>query len=68
MIAGADFIVDAVARADHAFAALELLGILGADAALARELAFAVGDDHLQAALGGLHRLLERVATITLTL
>ena len=29
----------------------------GAHAALARQLAFAVGDDHLEAALGGAHRL-----------
>src|SRR5262249_3734218 len=47
MVAGADFIVDAEARAHHARAALEPFGILRAHAALARELAFAIRDDHL---------------------
>jgi hypothetical protein len=61
MVAGADFVVDAVARARDTLAALELDGILGAHAALARELAFAVGDDHLEAALGGAHRFLQRL-------
>ena len=61
MIAGADLVVDAVARAGDAHPAFELDGVLGAHAALARQLAFAVGDDHLQAALGGLHRLLQRL-------
>ena len=61
MIAGADLVVDAVAGAGDALAAFELDGILGAHAALARELAFAVGDDHLQPALGGAHRLLQRL-------
>ncbi len=59
MVAGADLVVDAEAHPHHALAALELLGILGAHAALARELAFAVGDDHLEAALGGAHGLLQ---------
>src|SRR6266567_3025820 len=45
MIAGADRVVDAVARLDHPLAARELAGILGLDAALAGELALAVGDD-----------------------
>ena len=48
MVAGADFVVDAEAHAHDALAAPELLGILGAHAALARELALAVGDDHLE--------------------
>src|SRR5262249_25389361 len=61
MVAGTDLIVDAEARADHAFTALELFGILGADAALAGELAFAVGDNHLQTTLAGLPPLLERL-------
>ena len=61
MVAGADLVVDAEARPHHARAALELLGVLGAHAALARKLAFAVGDDHLEPALGGAHRLLERL-------
>jgi len=55
MVAGADLVVDAEAHAHHALAALELLGVFGAHAALARELAFAVGDNHLEAALGGAH-------------
>ena len=61
MVAGADLLVDAVARAHHALAALELAAVLGAHPALARELAFAVGDDHLQAVLGAAHRVLERL-------
>ena len=61
MIAGANVVVDAVARFHHALAALELLGIFGAHAALAHQHAFAVGDDHLEPALGGAHRLLQRV-------
>ena len=60
MVAGADLVVDAVARARDALAARELAGVLGAHAALAGQLAFAVGDDDFQAALGGLHRLLQR--------
>ena len=68
MIAGADLVVDAEARAHDALAALELAGIFGAHAALARELAFAVGDDHLEAALGGAHRLLSASSTILATL
>ncbi len=59
MVAGADFLVDAVARAHHALAALELCGIFGAHAALAHQLALAVGDDHLEAVLGAAQRLLE---------
>ena len=47
---------------------LSLRGILGAHAALARELAFAVGDDHLEAALGGAHRLLAGSSTMVATL
>ena len=61
MVAGADLVVDAVAGARHALAALEFLGVLGAHAALARELAFAVGDDDLEAFFGGVHRLLQRL-------
>jgi hypothetical protein len=59
MVAGADVLVDAVARADHALAALELHRVFGAQAALAYQLAFAVGDDHLEAVLGALQRVLE---------
>src|SRR4029077_15534966 len=58
---GADLIVDTKARAHNTLAALELFDVLGTDATLARKLAFAVGDDHLQPALGGFHRLLERI-------
>src|SRR5262249_10916784 len=61
VIAGADLIVHAIARARHPLAALELFGVLGADTTLAGELAFAIGDDHFQPALGRLHRLLERI-------
>src|SRR5450759_628683 len=61
MVAGADFVVDTVARARDALAALELAGILYAHAALARQLAFAVGDDHFEAALGGAHGLFQRL-------
>ena len=60
MVAGADHVVDAVARLHHACAALELLGILGAHAALARKLALAVGDDHFQPVLGALHCVFQR--------
>src|SRR5712671_3964637 len=60
MVAGADVFVDAVADAHDALAALELFGLLGPHPALAGELAFAIRDDHLEAALGGAHRLLER--------
>src|SRR5262245_24557436 len=61
MVAGADLVVDAEAHAHHPLAALELLGVFGAHAALASELAFAVGDDHLEAALGGAHGLFQRL-------
>src|ERR1700690_4242752 len=61
MVAGANLVVDAVAHPRDALAALELAGILYAHAALARELAFAVGDDHFEAALGGAHRILQRL-------
>ena len=60
VVAGAYLAVDAVARAGDAFATLELFGVLGADAPLPRQHAFAVGDDDLEPALGGLHRLLQR--------
>src|SRR5579871_6009616 len=59
MIAGANLVVDAVARAHHALAALELLGSLDAQPALARQHAFAVGDDDFQAAFGRAHRFLQ---------
>src|SRR5271163_2213942 len=59
MVAGADLVVDAKARLHHSFAAFKLLRILGADAALARQHAFAVGDDNFEAALGGAHGLLQ---------
>ena len=58
MVAGADILVDAVARAHHARAARELRRIFGAQAALAHQLAFAVGDDHLEAVLGAAQRVL----------
>src|SRR5262249_21785468 len=61
MVARADLVVDAVTHTRYAFAALEFLGIFGAHTPLARELAFAVGDTHFQPALGGLHRLLQRL-------
>src|SRR5579864_5729846 len=64
MVAGADFVVDAIARPHHALATLQLLRLLAAYPALARELALAVGDDHLEPALGGFHRLLERLQNI----
>ena len=37
MVAGADLVVDAVLGPHHALAALELLGVLGTHAALARD-------------------------------
>ncbi len=61
MVAGADLVVDTEAGLHHALAALELLGVRRAHAALAGELALAVGDDHLEAALGGAHRLRQRL-------
>src|SRR6185312_16981513 len=57
VIAGADLVVDAEARAYHPPAGLEIGGDLRTDAALAGELALAVGDDHLQALLLRAHRL-----------
>src|SRR6185437_17167283 len=60
MIARADLVIDAIARLDHALAALELRRLLAAQPALARELAFAIGDDDLEPALGRAHRLLQR--------
>src|SRR6186713_3663925 len=45
MVAGANLIIDAEAYPDHALAAFEHLGIFRSHAALARQLAFAVGDD-----------------------
>src|SRR5277367_2793464 len=61
MVAGADLVVDAEADLHHALAAFELLRVLGADAALARQHALAVGDDDFEAALRRAHRLLQRV-------
>ena len=61
MVAGADFIVDAKARLHHALAALELVGIRGADAALPRQHAFAIGDDDLEPMLGRAHGFLQRL-------
>ena len=68
MIAGADFVVDAELGSHHALAARELAGILGAHAALARELAFAVGDDDLQPVLGAAPAPPSRSSTIFETL
>ena len=59
MVAGANLVIDAEAHPHHALAAFELIGILRAHAALARELAFAVGDDDLEAALRGAHGLFQ---------
>ena len=59
VVAGAQRIVDAVARPHHALAAREPAGILRAHTPLPRQLAFAVRDDHLEAVLGAAHRLLE---------
>ena len=56
MVAGADVLVDAEADFDHPLAALELLRVSGPQPALAGKLAFAVGDDHFEAAFGGAHR------------
>src|SRR5262249_34975726 len=60
MVAGADLLVDSEPDLDHPPAALELLGLLGAHAALAGELALAVGNDHLESALGRAHGRFER--------
>src|SRR5467141_749439 len=51
MVAGADVGIDAEARADDALAFAQILGDLRSNTALKRELAFAVGDDHLQPTL-----------------
>src|SRR5215468_1710924 len=59
MIARTDVLVDAIARLHHALAALEPLGILGPHPALADELALAVRDNHLEAALSRAHRLFQ---------
>jgi hypothetical protein len=49
VVAGADVLVHAVLHALDALAALQQAGDPGLDAALALELAFALGHDHLQA-------------------
>jgi hypothetical protein len=60
MIAGAQLIVDAIARLHHPLAALEFLGVLDADAALPRQHALAVGNDHFEAAFGAADRFFQR--------
>src|SRR6185503_4416944 len=48
VVAGTDLVVDAELGAHDARAGLQLYGILGAHAALARELTLAIRDDDLQ--------------------
>src|SRR5271166_6741954 len=60
MVAGAQLVVDAIARLHHPLAALEFVGLLDADAALPRQHAFAVGNDHFEPALGAAHGLFQR--------
>src|SRR5215467_12511295 len=60
MVAGAEFVVDAIAGFDDARAAFELLGHFGADAPLPRQHALAVGDDHFEPVFGTAHGLFER--------
>src|SRR5262249_51423843 len=60
MVAGAQLVVDAKARLYHPLAALEFVGLLDADAALPRQHAFAVGNDHLETPLGAAHGLFQR--------
>ena len=57
MVARAGLVIDAEARPHHTFATLQLGGDLRPNAALPGELAFAVGDDHLQALVVRRHRL-----------
>jgi hypothetical protein len=59
VIPGADLVIDAETRLHHALAAIELFGVLGTNTALARQHAFAVGDDHFETALGRAHRLFQ---------
>src|SRR6516165_1403726 len=60
MVAGAELVVDAIAGSHDAHAALELVGLFDADTTLARQHAFAVGDDHFEPVLGAAHGFLER--------
>jgi hypothetical protein len=60
MVSGANLVVDPEAGFHHAGAALEFFRLLDAEAALARQHAFAVGDDDLKPLLGGAHRFLQR--------
>src|SRR5512145_293284 len=60
VVAGANVVVDAEARAHDALARGELLGDQRSLAALAGELAFAVGDDDLESRLFALQRLAQR--------
>ena len=53
MIAGADAFIDAIAHPHHAFAAFDFFGIDRTDAALAFQLAFALGDDDFQTFVRG---------------
>ena len=57
MVARADLVIDAVAGAHHALPGREARAIEGAEAALAGELAFALGDDDLEAGLLARHGL-----------
>src|SRR3954471_4262145 len=61
MISGADLVVDTEFGAHSARAGLEPGGVLGADAALTRQLTLAVRDNDLEAGLGGAHRLFQRL-------
>jgi hypothetical protein len=57
MVAGTQLVVDAETGLHHPLAALEFVGLLDADAALACQHAFAVGNNHFEAALGAAHGL-----------
>src|SRR5262249_44866573 len=58
MVAGAQLVVDAVAGLYQSLAALEFVGLLDTDAALPRQHAFAVGNDHFEPALGAVAAIL----------
>src|SRR5690606_41835252 len=61
MVAGADVLVHAVAHAQHPLACREPARLLRTNAALALQLALALGDDHLEPRLVGRQRLGERL-------
>ena len=60
MVAGAQLIVDAKPGLHHALTALEFVGLFDADAALPRQHAFTVGNDHFEPAFGATDRLFQR--------